>query len=65
MAAAGVEFRCSVGGLAWATTGQSLGDNLSTFGEIFESKIINDSKTRRSRGLGFVNFKDEQSMTDY
>ncbi|KAL0412485.1 UNVERIFIED_CONTAM: Glycine-rich RNA-binding protein GRP1A [Sesamum radiatum] len=64
MAAADVEFRCFVGGLAWATTDQSLEQAFSQFGEVIESKIINDRETGRSRGFGFVTFKDEQSMRD-
>ncbi|KAA8536102.1 hypothetical protein F0562_028580 [Nyssa sinensis] len=62
--AAGVEYRCFVGGLAWATDDQSLEKAFSQFGEILESKIINDRETGRSRGFGFVTFKDEQSMRD-
>ncbi|XP_011092798.1 glycine-rich RNA-binding protein 2-like isoform X1 [Sesamum indicum] len=64
MAAADVEFRCFVGGLAWATTDQSLEQAFSQFGEVIESKIINDRETGRSRGFGFVTFKDEQAMRD-
>ncbi|XP_076889961.1 glycine-rich RNA-binding protein GRP1A-like [Bidens hawaiensis] len=64
MASADVEYRCFVGGLAWATTDQSLEEAFSKFGEILESKIINDRETGRSRGFGFVTFKDEQSMKD-
>ncbi|XP_019170289.1 PREDICTED: glycine-rich RNA-binding protein-like [Ipomoea nil] len=59
-----VEFRCFVGGLAWATTESSLHDAFSSFGEVIESKIINDRETGRSRGFGFVTFKDEQAMKD-
>ncbi|KAK6121439.1 hypothetical protein DH2020_044815 [Rehmannia glutinosa] len=59
-----VEYRCFVGGLAWATTDQSLEQAFSQFGEVIESKIINDRETGRSRGFGFVTFKDEQSMRD-
>ncbi|KAH6813351.1 cold [Perilla frutescens var. frutescens] len=59
-----VEFRCFVGGLAWATTDQSLEQAFSQFGEVIESKIINDRETGRSRGFGFVTFKDEQAMRD-
>ncbi|GMP48174.1 hypothetical protein CsSME_00015620 [Camellia sinensis var. sinensis] len=62
--AAEVEYRCFVGGLAWATDGQSLERAFSQFGEVVDSKIINDRETGRSRGFGFVTFKDEQSMKD-
>ncbi|KAL9418106.1 hypothetical protein AB3S75_041009 [Citrus x aurantiifolia] len=64
MASADVEFRCFVGGLAWATTDSSLHEAFSAFGDILESKIINDRETGRSRGFGFVTFRDEKSMRD-
>ncbi|URD95405.1 hypothetical protein MUK42_31125 [Musa troglodytarum] len=64
MAASDVEFRCFVGGLAWATDDASLERAFSTYGDIVESKIINDRETGRSRGFGFVTFRDEQSMRD-
>ncbi|XP_019166304.1 PREDICTED: glycine-rich RNA-binding protein-like [Ipomoea nil] len=64
MAAADVEFRCFVGGLAWATTERTLDEAFGQFGEVLESKIINDRETGRSRGFGFVTFKDEHSMKD-
>ncbi|XP_076929167.1 glycine-rich RNA-binding protein-like [Bidens hawaiensis] len=64
MASADVEYRCFVGGLAWATTDRSLEEAFSTYGEILESKIINDRETGRSRGFGFVTFKEEQSLRD-
>ncbi|KAL2537560.1 glycine-rich RNA-binding protein 2-like [Forsythia ovata] len=38
MASGDVEFRCFVGGLAWATTDQSLEQAFSQFGEVIESK---------------------------
>nr|GLL28475.1 glycine-rich RNA-binding protein-like [Ipomoea trifida] len=59
-----VEYRCFVGGLAWATNENSLHEAFSSFGEVLESKIINDRETGRSRGFGFVTFKDEQAMKD-
>ncbi|KAL8556061.1 hypothetical protein ACS0TY_003751 [Phlomoides rotata] len=62
MASADIEYRCFVGGLAWATTDQSLEQAFSQYGEVIESKIINDRETGRSRGFGFVTFKDEDSM---
>ncbi|XP_022763252.1 glycine-rich RNA-binding protein GRP1A-like [Durio zibethinus] len=64
MASADVEYRCFVGGLAWATDDRSLEEAFSTFGEIIESKIINDRETGRSKGFGFVTFRDEKSMRD-
>ncbi|CAI9786363.1 unnamed protein product [Fraxinus pennsylvanica] len=64
MASADVEYRCFVGGLAWATTDLSLEKAFAQFGEVTESKIINDRETGRSRGFGFVTFKDDQSMRD-
>ncbi|XVE93206.1 hypothetical protein REPUB_Repub01dG0170500 [Reevesia pubescens] len=59
-----VEYRCFVGGLAWATDDRALEEAFSAYGEIVESKIINDRETGRSRGFGFVTFRDEKAMRD-
>ncbi|KAL1133319.1 hypothetical protein V6Z11_A12G031700 [Gossypium hirsutum] len=64
MASADVEYRCFVGGLAWATDDRALEEAFSVYGEIVESKIINDRESGRSRGFGFVTFRDEKSMRD-
>ncbi|KAL5129975.1 Glycine-rich RNA-binding protein GRP1A [Glycine soja] len=64
MASADVEYRCFVGGLAWATDDHALERAFSQYGEIVETKIINDRETGRSRGFGFVTFASEQSMKD-
>ncbi|KAK1316035.1 hypothetical protein QJS10_CPA05g01125 [Acorus calamus] len=64
MGSADVEYRCFVGGLAWATDDRALEDAFSQYGEILESKIISDRETGRSRGFGFVTFANEQSMKD-
>ncbi|CAJ1933509.1 unnamed protein product [Sphenostylis stenocarpa] len=64
MASADVEYRCFVGGLAWATDNDGLEKAFSLYGDIVESKIINDRETGRSRGFGFVTFASEQSMKD-
>ncbi|XP_077223274.1 glycine-rich RNA-binding protein-like [Tasmannia lanceolata] len=64
MASADVEYRCFVGGLAWATDDRSLEKAFSSFGEVIESKIISDRETGRSRGFGFVTFSNEQAMRD-
>ncbi|CAI0377414.1 unnamed protein product [Linum tenue] len=39
MASADLEYRCFVGGLAWATTDEALQEAFSHFGEIVESKV--------------------------
>ncbi|XP_010531568.1 PREDICTED: glycine-rich RNA-binding protein GRP1A-like [Tarenaya hassleriana] len=62
MGSSEVEYRCFVGGLAWATDDHSLERAFSQFGEVLDSKIINDRETGRSKGFGFVTFKDEESM---
>ncbi|KAH9603696.1 hypothetical protein KSS87_007447, partial [Heliosperma pusillum] len=59
---ADVEYRCFVGGLAWATDEQSLGNAFNKFGDVTEAKIINDRETGRSRGFGFVTFGSEDAM---
>ncbi|PRQ23722.1 putative nucleotide-binding alpha-beta plait domain-containing protein [Rosa chinensis] len=64
MASAEIEFRCFVGGLAWATDNEALERAFAPFGEIIESKIINDRETGRSRGFGFVTFSNEKAMRD-
>ncbi|CAA2998990.1 glycine-rich RNA-binding 2-like [Olea europaea subsp. europaea] len=64
MAAADVEYRCFVGGLAWSTSNESLEQAFSQYGVVVDSKIVNDRETGRSRGFGFVTFQDEQSMKD-
>ncbi|KAJ1397699.1 RNA-binding domain superfamily [Sesbania bispinosa] len=64
MASAEIEYRCFVGGLAWATDNDALEKAFSPYGEIVESKVINDRETGRSRGFGFVTFATEQAMRD-
>jgi len=49
-----------VGGLAWATTDDSLRAAFSPCGEIVESKVVMDRDTGRSRGFGFVTFADAE-----
>lgn len=43
MASADVEYRCFVGGLAWATDDRSLERAFSAYGEIIESKVSDPS----------------------
>ena len=39
--ASDAEYRCFVGGLAWATDDRGLGDAFRSFGEVIESKVPN------------------------
>jgi len=44
------------GGLAWATSDDTLRSAFEEFGEVTEAKVIMDRDTGRSRGFGFVTF---------
>ncbi|PPS19439.1 hypothetical protein GOBAR_AA01131 [Gossypium barbadense] len=50
-----------VGGLAWETKTDTLKRYFEQFGEILEAVVINDKTTGRSKGYGFVTFKDVDS----
>jgi RNA recognition motif-containing protein len=46
-----------VGGLAWATTDETLAAHFAPFGDVVEAKVIQDRETGRSRGFGFVTYE--------
>ncbi|KAH7684378.1 putative RNA-binding protein SEB4 (RRM superfamily) protein [Dioscorea alata] len=50
-----------VGGLAWETNSDALRRHFEPFGEIFEAAVISDKNTGRSKGYGFVTFRDPES----
>ncbi|KAJ8505589.1 hypothetical protein OPV22_006475 [Ensete ventricosum] len=50
-----------VGGLAWETPTEELHRYFEQFGEILEAVIISDKITGRSKGYGFVTFRDPES----
>ena len=50
-----------VGGLAWATTEETLRSHFEGCGEVVEAKVITDRETGRSRGFGFITFAEEQN----
>uniref|UniRef100_A0A0E0CQK8 RRM domain-containing protein n=1 Tax=Oryza meridionalis TaxID=40149 RepID=A0A0E0CQK8_9ORYZ len=50
-----------VGGLAWETTSERLRRFYDRFGEILEAVVITDRHSGRSKGYGFVTFRDPES----
>lgn len=50
-----------VGGLAWKTTSESLNEYFGQFGEISEAVVIEDRHSGKSRGYGFVTFKEPKA----
>lgn len=50
-----------VGGLAWETPTEDMRRYFEQFGEILEAVIITDKNTGKSKGYGFVTFRDPES----
>ncbi|KAL5703997.1 hypothetical protein ACHQM5_022479 [Ranunculus cassubicifolius] len=50
-----------VGGLAWETQRDTMRKYFEQFGEILEAVVITDKNTGRSKGYGFVTFKEPEA----
>ncbi|KAK9293361.1 hypothetical protein L1049_021353 [Liquidambar formosana] len=50
-----------VGGLAWETQNETMKNYFQQFGEILEAVVITDKNTGRSKGYGFVTFKEAEA----
>ncbi|KAK7294552.1 hypothetical protein RJT34_17441 [Clitoria ternatea] len=50
-----------VGGLAWETPKDALRDHFQKYGDILEAVIISDKHTGKSKGYGFVTFKEAEA----
>ncbi|MBA0813726.1 hypothetical protein Gohar_027550 [Gossypium harknessii] len=50
-----------VGGLAWETPREAMREHFEKYGEILEAVIISDKVTGRSKGYGFVTFKEAEA----
>ncbi|KAL6132667.1 hypothetical protein ACLB2K_064906 [Fragaria x ananassa] len=58
------EYRCFIGGLAWATSDRSLKEAFDKYGKLVEAKVVMDKFSGRSRGFGFVTFDDKKAMEE-
>ncbi|KAM0889858.1 hypothetical protein ACQ4PT_027439 [Festuca glaucescens] len=50
-----------VGGLAWETPSEGLRQHFEQYGDILEAVVITDRLTGRSKGYGFVTFRDAEA----
>ena len=50
-----------VGNLAYSIDDEKLKEAFSSYGEIEEATVIKDKYSGRSKGFGFVTFKDDES----
>lgn len=52
-----------VGGLSWETTQENLQRYFGRFGEVVDCVVMKNNETGRSRGFGFITFKDPNCVS--
>ncbi|XP_063440423.1 DAZ-associated protein 1-like [Mytilus trossulus] len=53
-----------VGNLSWDTDNDSLWNYFSHYGQLSDAVVIMDRQTGRSRGFGFVTFRDPKCVDE-
>ena len=53
-----------VGRLDYSTTEERLGRVFEVFGQVQSVRVVRDTKTGKSRGYGFVEFRDERAAEE-
>lgn len=53
-----------VGGLAWATTDESLQAFFAQIGEVTSARVVMERDTGRSRGFGFVEYASDDAAKE-
>ena len=53
-----------IGGLSYKSTEESLKSHFEQWGEIVDCVVIRDSRTRRSRGFGFITYREAHMVDD-
>ncbi|CDY51790.1 BnaC02g44770D [Brassica napus] len=56
-----IETKIYVAGLPWITKTESLRNYFEQFGEIVYANVVCDRATKRSKGFGFITFKEAES----
>jgi RNA recognition motif-containing protein len=51
-----------VGNIDWGTSNQDLQNLFSKYGDLEKASVVTDRETGRSRGFGFVKYKDEANV---
>eukprot|EP00916_Digyalum_oweni_P002307 GHVL01004204.1.p1 GENE.GHVL01004204.1~~GHVL01004204.1.p1 ORF type:complete len:188 (+),score=26.79 GHVL01004204.1:60-623(+) len=51
-----------IGGLSYVTDENSLRSHFETWGEIVDCVVMRDPNTKKSRGFGFITYKDADSI---